>query len=72
MQPSTCVQAIGRMMRPQFETYVRDGWGHTGDRDDDDDARRRPVGRADKWLVLLEEAAPAAPVAIDNSSEEEL
>ena len=71
LKPSTFVQAIGRMMRPQFKTYVRDGWGSTGD-DDDDDAPSG--GCADKWMVLLEEAAPAAAAAVgapEDSSEDE-
>ena len=67
LKPSTCIQAIGRMMRPQFKTYVRNGWGSTGADDDDDDARG---GAADKWMVLLEEAAVVAE-APENSSEDE-
>ena len=74
-QSSTYVQAIGRMMRPQFRTYVSDGWGCTGAESDDDEEEGN-VGHADKWLVLLEDAAPAEAGAVgaaeeDSSSEGE-
>ena len=70
-QSSTYVQAIGRMMRPQFRTYVSDGWGCTGDDDDEEEGN---VAHPDKWLVLLEDAAPAeagaAGAAEEDSSSE--
>ena len=68
-QSSTYVQAIGRMVRPQFRTYVPDGWGCTGEDDDEEE-----YGRPDKWVVLLEDAAPAeagtAGAAEEDSSSE--
>ena len=65
-QSSTYVQTIGRMIRPQFRTYVRNGWGCTGDDDDEEEA-----GRPDKWLVLLEDEAPASAGAAEEDSEED-
>ena len=68
-QSSTYVQAIGRMVRPQFRTYVPDGWGCTGEDDGEEE-----YGRPDKWVVLLEDAAPAeagaAGAAEEDSSSE--
>lgn len=71
LQSATFVQAIGRMMRPQFQTYVRNGWGSTGDDDDDDGVPRPQVGRPDKWLVLLEDAATVVDEEPEVLSDEE-
>ena len=65
-QSSTYVQAIGRMVRPQFRTYVPDGWGCTGEDDGEEE-----YGRPDKWVVLLEDAAPAEAGAAEEDSSSE-
>ena len=51
LQPATVVQAVGRMVRPQFEEYIPDGQGVTG-------ASKKEANAA-KYLILLEKGTPA-------------
>jgi hypothetical protein len=52
LKPATVVQAIGRIMRPQFRIYIPTGRGITGAASSSDADGR--VGHPAKWLVLLE------------------
>lgn len=52
LKPATVVQAIGRIMRPQFKLYIPTGRGFTGAASSSDTNGR--VGHPAKWLVLLE------------------
>ena len=77
LQPATVVQAIGCIMRPQWETYVPNGLGVV-------EANINKSGNPAKWLVLLERSEvsgededesveePVAPVVeeIDDDDDE--
>ena len=81
LKPATVVQAIGRIMRPQFSPYIPTGTGVTGAPSSSSDAlrprkanapkRASAVGHPAKWLVLLErsEAAGAGEGALEAMSE---
>lgn len=65
LQPATVVQAIGRIIRPQFEEYIPDGTGITSS----SSARggKKRVGHPAKWLVLLEKLADAGPARVADA-----
>ena len=50
LQPATVVQAVGRMVRPQFQEYIPDGQGITGE--------VKKEAHAAKYLILLEKGTP--------------
>ena len=56
LKPATVVQAIGRIMRPQFQLYIPTGRGITGDSSTEETLGKKEdtVGHPAKWLVLLE------------------
>jgi hypothetical protein len=72
LQPATVVQAIGRIMRPQFELYLPDGCGIVGETSSALPGKKKKtsIGHPAKWLVLLEKnnTVPAAPINDDNDS----
>ena len=81
LKPATVVQAIGRIMRPQFQSYCPSGTGITGASSSNDALRPRyssaqkhaaAVGHPAKWLVLLErhDAAVAEDAEPDQVAEE--
>lgn len=80
LKPATVVQAIGRIMRPQFEQYIPSGLGATGASSTSDALRPRGGGKAArreagvghpaKWLVLLEKYDTAAADADDAVPED--
>ena len=49
LQPATVVQAVGRMVRPQFRDYIPTGQGFTG--------QVEKEAHAAKYLILLERKA---------------
>ena len=70
LKPAAMVQAIGRIMRPQYELYVPSGSGASGSSADTrmvDLGGLKPAGAKSyppKWIVLLEAASGAPdPVA---------
>ena len=73
LKPATVVQAIGRIMRPQFSPYIPTGTGVTGAPSSSSDAlrprkanapkRASAVGHPAKWLVLLERSEAGAAEA---------
>lgn len=70
LQPATVVQAIGRIMRPQFELYLPDGCGIVGETSTalPGKKKKKRIGHPAKWLVLLEKnnTVPAAPINHDG------
>lgn len=70
LQPATVVQAIGRIMRPQFELYLPDGCGIVGETSSAVPGKKnkKRIGHPAKWLVLLEKnnTVPVAPINDDN------
>lgn len=67
LQPATVVQAIGRIMRPQFEEYMPDGEGITGARSTALLGKKRKTpGHPAKWLVLLEKDNAVAAVPVEQ------
>ncbi len=75
LAPATVVQAIGRIMRPQFKPYIPTGTGVTGASSSTDALLPRiakkqkcaaEIGYPAKWLVLLERSEATAGEAVDQ------
>ena len=68
LQPATVVQAIGRIMRPQWEEYIPDGEGITGETSTalPGKEKKKRIGHAAKWLVLLEKDNTVAAMPVEE------
>ena len=82
LKPATVVQAIGRIMRPQFSPYIPTGTGVTGASSSSTDAlrprnvnapkRASAVGHPAKWLVLLERSEAAGAGEGQNQQDDQM